>query len=319
MSKKEIDDAKVKFDTLWNEFLKTMDEKKDLLSNRVMEITMGINGTISTAPYENWKPGFGMKVNTEGLTKEQIREVYLQGKAELKGQFNLEKNNCKAEVIEEKWANIGFSEKDNLKYVWITSVLNYDTVWRIPEFELTQHGSRGTIIHEIAHDYVRKVDELRKKDPELKEIAKIEWLNPEEVKTLESHVAILLNGSLKMHWNDCSVKAFLKEYAKKITNPEIEVKVWNDEHRYTGRMDMFCGWDGVSTIVDYKSGANTGDFRQLAAGAVCREGIEQMVICPVGPTDNKIGYQKPKISTDIAGEFKLFVKKRQQFRKEFGI
>ena len=302
-----------------SQLLIALDKKEDLLSNRVIEISLGVSGTISTASYENWKPSFFIRINTEGYTREQIKQAYLQGKEEVKSQFKLEKNNCKAEVIEEKWENIGFSEKNNLKYVWISSVLGYDTIWRIPDFELVQHGSRGTIGHEMAHDYVRKYMEFILKIPEKQKEEPIEWMNPEEVKSLERHIAILHNGSLKMHWDDLSVKAFMKEYAKKITKPEIEVKVWNKEHLYMGRADMFCDWDGLSSVIDYKCGANAGDFRQLAAEAVCREGIEQMVICPVGPTDNKIGYMKPKISTDISGEFKAFVKKRHQFRKQFGI
>ena len=44
-----------------------------------------------------------------------------------------------------------------------------------------------------------------------------------------------------------------------------------------------------------------------------------MIICPIGNTTNKTGYMKPKINTNIKGEFKAFVRKRQAFRKEFGI
>jgi hypothetical protein len=294
-----------------------------LLDNRVMDIAIGMNGTISTAPYENWKPGFYMKVNTEGLTQVQLREIFKEGKEELKRQFNLERNNCKADLIAEKYNNIGFGERNGIKYVWITSVLDYDKIWRMPEFELTQYGSRGHIGHEIAHDYIKKYDEIRIYNEGLKgnkkiPIDSIEWLNPEKERRLARDVATLLNGSLGMHWNDLSVKEFLKVYADKVTHPEIEVHVWNDEHLYMGRMDMFCLWDGIPTIVDYKCG-QASDFRQLAAGAVCREGIKQMVIASIGPTSNKSGYMQPKISDDISGEFRLFLKKRHEFRKAFGI
>ena len=243
------------------ELLLKLDEEEDLLSNRVIEISISVNGTISTASYENWKPGFFMKLDASGLIKEQIRELYKQGKAELKFQFRLEKNNCKAEVISERFNNIGFTARDGLNYVWVSSVISYDIVWRIPEFELTQHGSRGTIGHEISHAYVRAVDLLRKKDPELKKIKKIEWMDPEKEEALQEHVAILKNGSLDLHWDDLSVKAFLTEYASHITKPEIEVTVWNLKHLYKGRADMFCEWDGVPSVVDYKCGSNTSDFR----------------------------------------------------------
>ena len=293
--------------------------EEDLLTNRVTKISLGVNGTISTASYENWKPAFWMECDTAGLSKEQVTELFRQAKAELKYQFNLEKNNCKAELISERFNNIGFSEKDGLKYVWVTSVLGYDIIWRIPEFELTQYGSRGKIGHEMAHDYVKKFIALRVKDPELKGVKDIEWINPETEEHLREDVGILCNGSLGMHWNDLSVKKFLEVYAGYITEPEIEISVWNDKHLYTGRADMFCKWEGIPSVVDYKCGAGTPDFRQLAAYAVCKEGIQQMVVCQIGPTTNVSGYMKPKISNNIAGEFKGFVRKRNQFKKEFGI
>lgn len=309
------------------ELLLKLDEVEDLLSNRVIEISISVNGTISTAPYENWKPGFFMKLDALGLTREQIRELYKQGKAELKFQFKMEKNNCKAEVISERFNNIGFTARDGLNYVWVSSVISYDIVWKIPEFELTQHGSRGTIGHEMAHDYVRKLMKIRKTVPGLKMevaeykklVSKIEWMNPEKEEALQEHVAIVKNGSLDLHWDDLSVKAFLKEYGDHITEPEIEVTVWNLKHLYKGRADMFCLWDGVPTVVDYKCGSPTSDFRPLAAYAVCKEGTQQMIICQIGNTTNKTGYMKPKINTNIKGEFKAFVRKRQAFRKEFGI
>ena len=301
------------------ELLASLEKEEDFLSNRVIEISLGVNGTISTAPYENWKPGFFMKCNSLGLTKEMLREQYKQAKAELKHQFNLEKNNCKAEVVAERFNNIGFTAKDGLNYVWVSSVLGYDIVWRIPEFELTQYGSRGTIGHEMAHDYIRKLDLLRKEDPELKRIAEIKWMKPEEEKTLQENVTILKNGSLGMSPDDLSVKKFMEVHGKSITEPEIEISVWNKKHLYTGRADMFCKWNGIPSVIDYKCGKISSDFRQLAAYAVCREDIQQMVLCPIGPTTNVCGFMKPSINTNIKGEFRAFVKKRAQFRKEFGI
>jgi len=294
-------------------------EEKMLLDGRVNNIGIQVSGVISTASYENWKPGFSMTVDAEGLTTEQVRELMMQAKAELKHQFNLEKNNCKAEVIAEKFNNIGFTAKNGLNHVWVTSVLSYDIVWRVPEFELTQYGSRGTIGHEMAHDYVKKLMAFQLMTPEEQKKKPIKWMNPDEVESLKDHVAILKNGSLGMHWNDLSVKEFMEEHGKLITKPKIEVTVWNTKHLYTGRADMFSFWDGKYSVVDYKCGATDNDFRQLAAYAVCEEGVEQMVKCPIGPTSNKSGFMKPKISTNIKGEFKAFIRKRMQFKKEFGI
>jgi hypothetical protein len=305
MNKKEIDNVRVRFDTLLSELLQTMNEKEDLLSNRVMEISMGVNGTISTAPYENWKPGFGMKVNTEGLTKEQIREAYLQGKAELKGQFNLEKNNCRAEAVSEKFKNIGFTIVNNIAYVWITSVCNYDKIFMIPEFELNQYSSRGKIIHELIYEFIKTK----------------KWIENITVfceeKGLIEDLAIIQKGNLKLSIEDCSYKKVMENCIDKIEEPEFEVEVINDEHLYKGRADFFCKWEKIPTVVDIKVGS-ARDMMQLGAEAVCKFGTQKMVIIPAGESDTKQGYSKPIENENVTEEFKRFIKKRDKFFKKFG-
>ena len=76
-------------------------------------------------------------------------------------------------------------------------------------------------------------------------------------------------------------------------------------------------YEGKKSVIDIKCG--TFDWRQLAAYAMCLEGIEQLVILPVGPTDNKCGYQKPKVNTMIQKEYEEFLKARAKFRRRFGI
>ena len=49
------------------------------------------------------------------------------------------------------------------------------------------------------------------------------------------------------------------------------------------------------------------------------EGIEQLVICPVGPNTNKSGTKKPVITKNIDGAFDDFLKDRAEFTKQFGI
>ena len=69
--------------------------------------------------------------------------------------------------------------------------------------------------------------------------------------------------------------------------------------------------------MDFKSGSH--DWRQLAAYAACIDGIEQLVVIHIGPTDNKQGYKKPSICTTVNAEFKEFLKARAKFREQFGV
>ena len=61
------------------------------------------------------------------------------------------------------------------------------------------------------------------------------------------------------------------------------------------------------------------DMRQLVAYAVCLEGIEQVVVLPVGPTDNKCGYKRPVVCDTVQKEYAEFLKTRAKFKQRFGI
>ena len=110
----------------------------------------------------------------------------------------------------------------------------------------------------------------------------------------------------------------MAQYGDKIEPLKIEHELFNDVNLYAGTADIIGNYDGKRSVVDFKSGT-VYDFRQLAAYAVCLENIEQLVIMPVGQTDNKCGYMKPKICTTIQDEFKEFLKARAKFKKRFGI
>ena len=213
-------------------------------------------------------------------------------------------HNLKAEVLSIMYNNIRFTKRNGIMYPHVTDIIGFDSVFRIPEHELAQYGSRGTIVHKQAEININKNI----------------WLEPETEKELETDVAILLNGNLGLHWNDCSLKKFLEKYKSQIEEPKTEVQVWNDKHIYIGTADLICKFNGEWTVCDYKTG-DTKDFRQLAAYAACIEDIKinQLAVFSVGPTVNISGFMKPTVTKDIDKYFKEFMKRRNEFRKTFGI
>ena len=70
--------------------------------------------------------------------------------------------------------------------------------------------------------------------------------------------------------------------------------------------------------ITLKSGQ--GEFKQLAAYAKA-DGInvDQLVICPVGKTDNKQGYMAPRVEVNIQKHFEMFLEDRAKFTERFGI
>uniref|UniRef100_A0A6M3JI73 PD-(D/E)XK nuclease superfamily protein n=1 Tax=viral metagenome TaxID=1070528 RepID=A0A6M3JI73_9ZZZZ len=267
---------------------------------KIKEIKASISGVIPIASYENLKPYY--EISAELEEGDNIADKIKELRDIVRWHFDQEGNRAKADVIEKQYAGIRFYEKDGRKYPSVTSILGWDIDWKISEDELRQYGSRGTIVHKLIEIYLKEGS----------------WANPLEIPELENDVATLLGGSKKLSWVDCSYKAAVEGLMGDLKVIQLENELYNDENLYAGRADLVCLYKGKQTIMDFKSGTVT-DMRQLAAYSACVEGIEQLVIVPVGQTDNKSGVKKPIVSTDIAGEYKKFLYARAKFRERFGI
>ena len=267
---------------------------------KIKEIKASISGAIPIASYENLKPYYEIVAEVE--EGEDVDAAMKKLRSIVRWHFEQEGNNAKADLIQKQYSGIRFYEKDGKKYPSVTSVLGWNVDWKISEDELQQYGSRGTIVHKLIEGY----------------LATGKWIDPTTAPELANEVATVTAGSLALSWVDCSYKAALEaiEGDLKVINQEQEL--FNDEHLYAGRSDLVCMYKGKKTIIDFKSGTTT-DMRQLAAYAACLDGIEQLVIVPVGPNENKSGIKKPIISTDVVGEFKKFLFARASFRERFGI
>ena len=267
---------------------------------RVKEITVSLSGTIGTAPYENFKPSFSMTM--ELLEGDDENKAFNTAKDYLHNLFELEANRAKIDLIEKQYSNIKFREKDGKKYPSVTSILNWEKTWKIPEDELKQYSARGVVVHKLIELYLETK----------------EWRNPLDIPALKEEVSILMSGSKGFSWEDCSHIAFMEKYRDKIEVKSIECEVFNSQQLYSGRYDIKGKYEGIPSIMDFKTGSDY-DMRQLAAYAVCEEGIEQLVILPVGPTENKTGIKKPIVCDTIQDQFKDFIKARARFKERFGI
>jgi hypothetical protein len=266
---------------------------------KIKEITVSRSGVIPIASYENLRPSYSITVELDETdSKEQVIE---EMQAFLRSIFEHESNRGKADLIDKQYSNIRFYDYNDKKYPSVTSILNWGKQWKVTEDELRQYASRGTIVGDMVEHFLS--------------IGK--WLEPEKTKSLQEDVSILLGGSLGMHWHQCSHIAFCKKFKDNIVVKAIQGTVCNEEAEYAGTYDIVGQYENKRTLFDVKCGGF--DMRQLAAYAMCLEGIEQLVVLPVGPTDNKCGYKKPIICTTIQKEYEEFLKARAKFRHRFGI
>ena len=268
---------------------------------KIKEIEVSLSGTIPSGAYENLKPGYGMKIElNEG---DDEKEAFKMANSYLHDMFELEVNRAKVDLIDKQYGNIRFYEKDGKRYPSVTSILGWDTDWKITPDELNQYGSRGTIVHKLIEIYLNTG----------------EWVIPSDVSELNEDVAIVCGGSLALSWHDCSHKAFFEANGKDIDIDLMEQEVINTEVGYGGRLDAMGTYKGKPAIFDWKTGASS-DFRQLSAYASCCEiPIKTLVIAPVGKTDNKQGFMRPKENNALESEFKAFLKARASFKRRFGI
>jgi hypothetical protein len=266
---------------------------------KIKEITVSLSGVIPVAAYENLRPGFSITVEPiDGESPEKIIDELQQY---LHTVFDNESNRGKADLIDKQYTNIRFYEKDGKKYPSVTSILNWDKEWHVTDDELRQYASRGNIVEAMINEF----------------LVSGKWIDPTQIPSLREDVSILMSGSMMMTWEQCSHKKFMEQYGGKITPLRYQKEVFNGEALYAGTYDIFGKYDGIKSMIDIKTGGF--DMRQLAAYAICEKDIEQLVILPVGPTDNKCGYKRPVVCDTIQKEFEEFLKARAKFKQRFGI
>lgn len=273
--------------------------KKVIDTFRIVEISTSLSGVIPTAPYENLRPGFTMTVQPKRGA--DPNNIITHCENLLHKRFALVEARGTADLLEKQFENIRCREKGGLKYPSVTSILDWETVWKIPKYELQQYASRGKIVHWLINNYLQTGN----------------WHDPTREQSLREDIAIVLGGSKGFHWEDCSHKMFFKQYGNIINIDKFNHIVYNDEHFYSGEIDLVGTVEGKKSIIDIK----TGDYKlsQLAAYAMCESDIKQLVVLPVGPCDNKTGYYRIVINDAIKDHFDMFLRARKSFRERFGL
>ena len=267
---------------------------------KIKQIEATLSAVIPIASYENLKPSFSIMAELE--EGDDVDKSLSHIKDILKTKVEQVSNEAKTDLIKKQNDKIRFYERNGKQYPSVTSVLGWDIDWRISEDELMQYAARGTIVHKIIELYLKEK----------------KWYDPIDVLELEDDVAVLMSGSKKLTWKNCSYIKAIETIEKDIELISTEKAVYNNELLYAGTLDCLCKYKGKLTVLDFKTGTTT-DMRQLAAYATCLSGIEQTVIVPVGPTENKSGIKKPIVSSTISAEFKKFIYARNKFRERFGV
>ena len=278
---------------------------------RVIEITASVSAKIPTGQYENYSPFYSVKeiVKCNGNADELINQRTSELRALLGKKLDEDYENIRIENIKKTRQDIRFYERGGKQYPSVTSILSAIEPINFDPDKLRQYASRGTIVH-------AQVDHFFKTGKWEDDVTKIPG-------TKLGYI-IVTQGSEKLKWSDCNFQGFWEKNGKDFNVNNTELKLYNDEYIYAGTCDVLCEYQGKKTIADIKT-ASTYDngkldkfFRQLSAYARCLEGVEQMVIIPLNPS-NKSGFGAPIVETDIDRYFAAFLQDRSAFKTIYGI
>lgn len=275
---------------------------------RKVKISSSFTGVIATGSYQNSRPGFSIEeefeIEADDKEANFVHEVRLQ---ELY-QIVREKFNCVAE--QENIEKIKADRKDFRFYKLedgsevpsVTSILNYDSEFLMDNEELKQYASQGNIIHAQVADFIKTGT----------------WHKPSEIEGTTPDLFILKKGNLGLSLDGWDFQAFLKKNPiENLRNGEVVI---NERDGYAGLPDGYGRYAGIETIFDIKrTPEKVKNFMQMAAYAkASKENVEQMMIIPLNDKTEQ-GFSKPIISNEIEKYYELFLYKRKEFKKVYGI
>lgn len=276
---------------------------------RTIRVSASFGGKIPVGSYANMSPSFFAEETIE--LNDELQDVNSYIKVRQQSLQEICYSNFEAEALKAKLlkikndrADFRFTKLPNGEEVpSVTTILGYDFEAYVDDEEMKQYCSQGNVIHAQVAEFIKN---------------KI-WKEPKEILELTADLFILKHGSLKLPTDGWSFEAFLKKHP--ITNLKNGKTSFNEQYRFGGTPDGEGDHETLPTLFDVKRTPDkVKNFMQMSAYAKCKgmEHIKQLMIIPLNDKTEQ-GFSKPIISTDIDKYFELFMAKRRDFRKIYGI
>jgi hypothetical protein len=276
---------------------------------RTIRISASFGGKIPVGNYANMNPSFFAEETIEINDELQDINAYIKTRQQTLQEIcynNFEAEALKAKLLKIKndRADFRFTKLPNGDEVpSITTILNYDFESYVDDEEMKQYASQGNVIHAQVSEFIKSNV----------------WKEPKDILELTADLFILKNGSLKLPIDGWSFVDFIKKYP--ITNLKNGKTSFNEQFRFGGTPDGEGIYEALPTLFDVKRTPDkVKNFMQMSAYAKCKgmEHIKQLMVIPLNDKTEQ-GFSKPIISTDIDKYFELFMAKRRDFRKIYGI
>ena len=286
---------------------------------RKIKIEASFSGVLPTGSYANMRPGFAasMEFEADFQTDGEVSMAIECAQAELQGicyeSFEREAEKAKIAKVKNDLKNFRFykDHETDQEYPSVTSICNYDKDFHVSDYDLLIYAAQGNLIDAEFRNYAKTG--VFKPSSELLECTADRFIL--KSRKLSTGKYLALDG-----WD---IPAFAEKFA--ITEMKsCDTPVINKKYRYAGTPDILCLMDGKKTMLSIKrTYVETENFVQDSAYCKC-DGVdvEQIAVAEFKPEadgGNKQGFSKPRITTEIDKYFEIFLRRRSEVLKIYGV
>lgn len=286
---------------------------------RKLTIEASFAGVLPVGAFSNMRPGFlaRMEFEQEFQTEDEVSLCIETAQQELQEicykNFELEATKAKIIKIQADLKNFRFYKIDGEKYPSVTSIAGYDKdFFNVSDEDLKIYCAQGNIIDAEIRNFIKTG--VYKHSQDLLECTADRFIL--KSRALSSGKNLSLNG-----WN---FQGFLEKFPIKDL-VSCEKPVHNKQYLYAGTPDLIGEFNGLKTLISIKrTKSETENLIQESAYSKCEgmEGIKQMMVVEMkseADGGNKQGFSKPIVSTEIDKYFELFLMKRSEVKKIYGV
>lgn len=270
-----------------------------------------VTGVISTGSFENFRPLFTWEETIEGcvLTDEQVQARGMELYRHCESIFEQAASAAAVKRIEKerKDLRLKFCKELNKHVPSTTSVINWDADFFVPPHQLSQYASQGNITHERVLDFIQTNV----------------WKKAGALAQLWSDIVIVSEGDLRLPLEVGDFPALLKKHP--ITGMKPGSRAFNTELETTGEND-FTGtpsgdWaENIESCFDVKRTPDKIKNGMQLADYCKQRGLKQGIVLPLNDKTAQ-GFSKPIVYDEeqLNGYYEMFKKKREEFKKRYGI
>jgi len=284
---------------------------------RKLKISASFSGVLPVGEYANSRPGFSAEEEFEfdgdnSIVDDVIKTRQQELQVICFGNYQQEAEKARIAKITADLQKDVFHEIEGEKYARVSWVSSYDKSFFVGDEDLKIYAAQGSIIDAEIRNFVRTG--VYKESSELLECTADRYII--KSKKLSSGKYLALNG-----WN---FQGFLAKYP--IEKLESMDRLFSSKkYKIAGSPDLLGVYDGLKTLVSIKRTEDeVSNFTQEAGYSLC-DGLEDvaqfMVVEMKAEADggNKQGFSKPAITKDVAKYRELFIRKRNDITKIYGV